>query len=650
MSASRSWGGLVLALMLFLIGPAGAGVGDPQVRTDHPWYPGELACSTFPRMAETQAELYRRVTGAQPLTDEQKALASWLWRSTHYWHGQEGAQDLWGEGFTGGGDMRTRDYWTGPFAHGFGLCGTTHSQWTAEIETLLGHGRARGVGVEGHNAFEVFLTGGRYGAGKWVLLDHDLSTVIFDLEGQALLSIAEIRRDLDRLIDPRFRPERQHGWPVCGFDLRDGRAYLRYDVAEYLAGYAGPPPIVHLRRGESLRRYLRPGLEDGKTFVFWGHNDRTGGIPGPERAHTWVDQPDRMYGLLAPAGYHPGQARFANAVFTYRPDFSSGDYREGVIDEGPDQVTFEFYTPYIIAATPASEQPWGIYEPGCRNGLVVRGAAGCAVSISTDQGATWRKCGPISAGDGLDLTDAVKGRRQYFLRLHTGAGRLSGTGLEMVTVCQANGSIMPRLKDGGTRVSFEASGRALVSAGPERGQAQPHVVAGGFGTRAVTLELTSPRGERAIAIAAAAHVLSGNPPRPEVKYQIEFSTDAGATWKPMVADWSITRHGQERADFWSQSLCWGTAALAGPGRAPVQVRFHNDGGRAYARCEAHLTYRTTGGDATEVTFDWADHSGPHRSSHVFAGVSPAPWEIATGHDVRTRWVEFGPRIPLGPGG
>src|SRR4051794_9223058 len=165
--------GLALALPLILAASVGAGVGDPQVRTDHPWYPGELACSTFDRLAATQAEQYRRVTGIRPETDEHKALAAWLWRNTHYWHGEEGAQDLWGRGFSSGGDLRTRDYWTGLFAHGFGLCGTTHSQWTAEMEALLGHARGRGVGVDGHNAFEVFLIGGPYGAGKWALLDHD---------------------------------------------------------------------------------------------------------------------------------------------------------------------------------------------------------------------------------------------------------------------------------------------------------------------------------------------------------------------------------------------------------------------------------------------------------------------------------------------
>jgi hypothetical protein len=79
---------------------AHADVGDPQIRTDHPWYPGELACSMFERLFASQAETYQKVTGVRPTTDEQKALAAWLWRNTHYWHGEEGAEDLWDKGFT----------------------------------------------------------------------------------------------------------------------------------------------------------------------------------------------------------------------------------------------------------------------------------------------------------------------------------------------------------------------------------------------------------------------------------------------------------------------------------------------------------------------------------------------------------------------
>src|SRR5207244_7382975 len=118
--------------------------------------------------------------------------------------------------------------------------------------------------------------------------------------------------------------------------------------AEYLAGYAGPPPMVHLRRGETLRRYFAPGLEGGKTFVFWGRNYNTGGIAGPERAQTWVNQPDRMYQSRDGTGHKPGQARYANAVYTYRPNFADGAYREGIVEESDNHLVFEFTTPYII--------------------------------------------------------------------------------------------------------------------------------------------------------------------------------------------------------------------------------------------------------------------------------------------------------------
>src|SRR4051812_2156311 len=93
---------LAVLLLAGFIAPIRADVGDPQVRTDHPWYPGELACPPFARLFATQAEQYRRVTGRVPTTDEEKALASWLWRNTHYAHAEDGAEDLWSQGFTKG--------------------------------------------------------------------------------------------------------------------------------------------------------------------------------------------------------------------------------------------------------------------------------------------------------------------------------------------------------------------------------------------------------------------------------------------------------------------------------------------------------------------------------------------------------------------
>lgn len=243
------------ALSLILIATILAGVsrgevGDPQIRTDHPWYPGELAMSTFERLFATQAEVYERETGIRVDSDHHKALASWYWRNTHFWHGETGKRDWWGKGLAQGHDLRPREYWNGLFGYGFGLCGTTHSQWTAEFEALLGHGRGRGVGAAGHNAFEVLLRGGAYGdQGRWALLDHDLSTVIFDPTGDRLLGLGEIQVDVDRFIKRDYQPDKQNGWLVCGLHPSDGVSYRKYAVAEYLAGYAGPPPKVHLKRG-----------------------------------------------------------------------------------------------------------------------------------------------------------------------------------------------------------------------------------------------------------------------------------------------------------------------------------------------------------------------------------------------------------------
>lgn len=629
----------LLALLLALVGsPLWADVGDPQLKTDHPWYPGELACSTFERLFATQAAVYTRVTGREVKTDEDKALAAWLWRNTHYWHGEEGACDLWAKGFSAGGDLRNREYWTGLFAHGSGLCGTTHSQWTTEFEHLFGHGRARGVGVDGHNSLEVFLTGGEYGEGRWAILDHDLSTVIFSRDGGRLLSLKEVAADWKQLTRRDYLPGKQHGWLVCGLHEGDGGSYAKYGVAEYLAGYSGPPPLVHLRRGESLRRYYEPGLEDGKTFVFWGRNYNPGGIPGPERSHTWVNQPEKMFGSKTGAGSKQGQARYANAVYTYRPEFAGG-YAEGTIPGDAKSVTFEFQTPYVIAATPASDKSWGVYEPGCKNGLVVEGKGDWPVSVSVDGGKTWQEGGKLAGK--VDLTDAAKGHQHYLLRIGATAEQLKDSGLVMTTVCQCNRSILPHLIDGGTKVEYAASRSAIVSAGPEMAEAVTHIVEGGFGTKSVTLELATPRGEPAIEVYAAGHVASGNPPRADVKYAIDCSWDGGKTWQPIVHDWTIPRRGEEPPDFWSQSLCYGSAKIAeSPAGSKVRVRFTNTGGRNYLRAEAHLRYRTAPTTGGEATFAWQDAQGRHTATEQLGSKDAATWTVPTGKNTQAKWVEI----------
>ena len=74
---------------------AGAGAVEPQVRTDHLWFPGELSCSTFERLFATQAKLYERETGRKADTDEDKALASWYWRNLHFYHLFDPVEPTW---------------------------------------------------------------------------------------------------------------------------------------------------------------------------------------------------------------------------------------------------------------------------------------------------------------------------------------------------------------------------------------------------------------------------------------------------------------------------------------------------------------------------------------------------------------------------
>ena len=223
-----------------------------------------------------------------------------------------------------------------------------------------------------------------------------------------------------------------------------------------------------------------------------------------------------------------------------------------------------------------------------------------------------------ASADGLDLTDKVKGRQQYWLKFEAPRRRRSkAAGLSWRTVCQCNVATIPHLHDGPNQVTFLASGRGLVSAGPHKDQAEAHVVDGKIGSPAVTLELAAPRGQKAVHVYAASWQASGAPPAP-VAYAIDYSTDGGKTWQPVVKDWKVVRRDPEPADFWSQSFCWGDVELKSPAAGPVRVRFSNDGGKQYRNVEAHLAYEDAEPSPTQVTFAWREAGGAVKTaSHTY---------------------------------
>ena len=630
---------LTLLAILVLMGTSTvlAGVGDPQVKTDHPWYPGELSCSTFERLFRTQSALYERVTGRKTDTDEDKVLASWYWRNLNYFHCTIGASDLYDAGLGKGADTLNRDYWSGLFGYGFGLCFTTHHQWHGEMTKLLGPSRSRTPGVQGHTSFEVWLTGGPYGDGQWAVLDHDISTVVFSPDGKRLLGINEISRDMSLVKKSNLG----RGWLPGGLHPGDPNTYKQFNNVGYMSGYASVPPMVNLRSGETLRRYLKPGLEDGKTWAYWGINYNRPGRIGPTRSRTWVNQPEKMYKTKKNTPHINGQGRYANAVYTYKPDFASDAYKEGVVDESDKHVTLEFYSPYVIAATPAPENlkgNWGIYKPGATNGLVVNGKMTCPVSISTDGGKTWQDAGRTK--DGMDLTDMVKSHMQYWIRFGAGAKQLAGKGITIRTVCQCAPTMTPRVKAGVNTVTYESSGQAVLSTGPNTDQTK--VVAGKQNSPAVTLELAAPRGAEAVAVYAAAHVACGAPPKPS-KYNIDCSIDGGKTWKPLLKDYEVIRRGYEPGDWWSQTFIMGDAKLASA-RGPVRVRFTNSARRTFMRAEAHLVYKVENTSPLKVTFAYKDGGAVKTASHTYARSAPgkadATWRFTAGKNPETVWVEY----------
>jgi hypothetical protein len=261
--------------------------------------------------------------------------------------------------------------------------------------------------------------------------------------------------------------------------------------------------------------------------------------------------------------------------------------------------------------------------------------------VSIDQGKTWKE--PESPGETLDLTDLVKGSHQYFLRFEAPASALADKGVSIRTVCQCGQGIVPRLHDGDNLITYCATGHGFASAGPNLAQAEAHVVDGKIGSPSVTLQISTPRKEKAVHLYAMAHVASGNPPKDSVTYQIEFSTDAGKTWAPVVKDWKILRRGVEPDDFWSQSMCYGDVPLESVD-GPVLVRFSNSANKVYQRAEAHLVYQTASHAPVDVTIAWKEGGGEIKTAAKTYDIKPgeedATWKIPAGKSVETQWVEY----------
>jgi hypothetical protein len=175
---------------------ARADVGDPQIRTDHPLYPGELAYSTMDRFARSIIDSGDWDLG---LGDSERdvALKLWLWKITHTLH--DYTPKLWTplhdycrETFkTHAAEHPIRPdprlppclsdedqdslRWT--FSFGYALCTTQHSNIGPQIRAIgqaLGKDwRSRWVEIPGDSNHEIHF------GGRWRAFDVNAGTLLF---------------------------------------------------------------------------------------------------------------------------------------------------------------------------------------------------------------------------------------------------------------------------------------------------------------------------------------------------------------------------------------------------------------------------------------------------------------------------------------
>ncbi|MFH1377741.1 MAG: carboxypeptidase-like regulatory domain-containing protein [Planctomycetota bacterium] len=678
-----------------------ASVGDPQLRTDHDWYPGELAISTFNRMFAFQASVYSRETGRTCNNDEDKVIASWYFRNWMFYHSFAPNENIPGHTATtfasnlsdnSESQYEVLDYWAGLFSYGFAYCGVNHGQYTAEMEKLLGHGRGRVVNMPGHGNMEVFLNSNSSSAtaykdyenanGDWALLDNDLSTLVFDnpttptrlrslwdivysndpnklITSNTLTKTARSHSELETILDNDGAPDANRGWymsslyfPNADNANAEGSDAMGYEggishTAPYY-GFAGVPPIINLRPGERFRRYVKPGLDDGSTFVFWGPNFYTNAsLPGPGvwRDRTWTNHPDQHYRTTDDSAkvYARDNGRFGNGVYTWAPNFTNSSYQEGVINETSGDVTFDFYSPYAIAATPANtgllaSPNYNNVQPGATNGLIITSAASSVtVQTSIDRGATWSTAKALSGS--VDLTDDVKGYHQYFIRFNAGAPALSGLNIEMRTVVMLNDCTVPRLADSNSTVTYQASGKAVLAAGPTIPQAAAFGYALG---NTVTMTLDTPNSEKILELYVVGKIASGVPPTQD-PFHIQYSTNGGSTWTYIVQNWKCDLLGYQTGDWHSTAYLFGDINISAANASSVQVKFWSGAGRQYLLCNVYAVYETPNDNDMEVTYSWTDSGGAKQASHTYSAGQTTPdssWVVPTTTSVETKWVEM----------
>ncbi|WP_425619431.1 hypothetical protein NA78x_003173 [Anatilimnocola sp. NA78] len=520
-----------------------AQVGDPTLRTDHLQYAGEGAF-------QTAADCVKfAVNGKQPLTEQEQALAVYNWLLTHQWHLMS-PQEFCVPGRepdtkSGHEDSIVYDAARARFSYGYGLCGTVHA-WNEPYWKAAGFA-ARRRAFPGHTNSEI-----QYG-GTWHAFDTDMAGLLFRKDG-IVAGYEDIIAD-PSLADSTKAPYPHYpfAWPSDFNAMKKGWQQVAKEPGKwyrmYNGGYEAQPGIINLRPGETFTRWFNPDHYGGPTKRrFWHH------LPcGPTRDWTFANNGEpQHHGKDHNAR---GNASYCNGEFVY-----VADVKQLTFDVGQTiSSEFDHWSPYVICGDPVDDA--NPMTGKATDGLVIEGKIRPAgISVSVDQGQTWQFVGESIFP--VDLTEFVKGRYGWKVRLswdRRDGYKQNIESLKFTTTTQVNHAIYPRLKAGGSEVTYRAAQRGVVSQLPNFGISPEdldglesgfeHIVhrtknlayRGRSPVSRLAYETTNNRPastvfpivskQALVEVRAAIRYQVRVPPPEDHDYRLQVSTDSGKTWQ-----------------------------------------------------------------------------------------------------------------------
>ncbi|HXG59794.1 MAG TPA: hypothetical protein VNO22_00330 [Planctomycetota bacterium] len=501
--------------LLAFLGVLGAGaaaaaqVGDPQLETDDPYYPGEGAMSTPSRAVAHALRVPRGALGNTSPRD--KLIRLFLWRAEHYAHLTSPAvYNLPGVKPDPSADhplMTDYDAMRALFSYAWGLCGTNHAQMRPFVEALGWTDRRRAL--VGDTGYEVHVDGGwRYvNTDQYTLhfLANDPAAHFASLDQVIGTNHHYIEWNPDLGMGYRLPQANTHGGyqdfngvtglvPNRSLQWRDYYQNVWKPITTgagnykmYGEGYTATPVTCRLKRGETFTRWLSPtgvvtdlGLPG---LLWWGYNsgDLGAGDNGPYAEWSFVQNAPARDEVPGGPEESRGRQRWGNACFDWQPSLAAGEHLDGAAavtgtlatggtpalrSTGASSLVLEHYSPYTIAARPTDgRDPANAATDGAVLSASAVGTIG--VEISVNAGASWTSAGTLSGPSArLDFTDLVKGRNGYLVRLSFDDGEGLDS-LRLRTITMLSQAVYPNLKNGTAQVTYSSGRSGAIDLSPD---------------------------------------------------------------------------------------------------------------------------------------------------------------------------------------